>query len=69
MQVESAFYIAGSAAIESAGKNIRIHGGIGFSDEADPHRLLKRARLQVAMAGGLESAISRVAHIPLQAGS
>ena len=68
MQVESAFYMAGSAAVENAAKNIQIHGGIGFSDEADPHRLLKRARLQVAIAGGLESAISRVAHAPVQVG-
>jgi alkylation response protein AidB-like acyl-CoA dehydrogenase len=60
MQVESAFYVAGSAAIENAGKNIQIHGGIGFSDEADPHRLLKRAQLQVAIAGGLEAAVTRI---------
>jgi alkylation response protein AidB-like acyl-CoA dehydrogenase len=60
MQVESAFFIAGSAAIDNAGKNIQVHGGIGFSDEADPHRLLKRARLQVEMAGGLEAAIKRI---------
>jgi alkylation response protein AidB-like acyl-CoA dehydrogenase len=60
MQVESAFFIAGSAAIDNASKNIQVHGGIGFSDEADPHRLLKRARLQVEMAGGLEAAITRV---------
>jgi alkylation response protein AidB-like acyl-CoA dehydrogenase len=60
MQVESAFFIAGSAALDNAGKNIQVHGGIGFSDEADPHRLLKRARLQVEMAGGLEAATTRV---------
>jgi alkylation response protein AidB-like acyl-CoA dehydrogenase len=64
MQVESAFFIAGSAAIDNAGKNIQVHGGIGFSDEADPHRLLKRARLQVEMAGGLEAAITRVGRLP-----
>jgi alkylation response protein AidB-like acyl-CoA dehydrogenase len=60
LQVESAFFIAGSAAIDNAGKNIQVHGGIGFSDEADPHRLLKRARLQVEIAGGLEAAITRL---------
>jgi alkylation response protein AidB-like acyl-CoA dehydrogenase len=59
-QVESAFFIAGSAAIDNAGKNIQVHGGIGFSDEADPHRLLKRARLEVEIAGGLEAAITRI---------
>jgi alkylation response protein AidB-like acyl-CoA dehydrogenase len=64
MQVESAFCIAGSAAIDNAGKNIQVHGGIGFSDEADPHRLLKRARLAVEIAGGLEAATTRVGHAP-----
>jgi alkylation response protein AidB-like acyl-CoA dehydrogenase len=68
-QVESAFFIAGSAAIDNAGKNIQVHGGIGFSDEADPHRLLKRARLQVEIAGGLEAAIARIGHRPPNIGS
>jgi alkylation response protein AidB-like acyl-CoA dehydrogenase len=63
LQVESAFFVAGSAAIDNAGKNIQIHGGIGFSDEAEPHRLLKRARLLVAIAGGLEAAITRIGEI------
>jgi alkylation response protein AidB-like acyl-CoA dehydrogenase len=68
IQVESAFFIAGSAAFDNAGKNIQVHGGIGFSDEADPHRLLKRARLQVEIAGGLEAAIARIGHAPLNVG-
>jgi alkylation response protein AidB-like acyl-CoA dehydrogenase len=61
-QVQSAVYVAGKAALENAGKNIQIHGGFGFSDEADPHLLLKRARLQLAIAGGLEAANERVAN-------
>jgi alkylation response protein AidB-like acyl-CoA dehydrogenase len=65
LQVESALFVAGSAAIENAGKNIQIHGGIGFSDEADPHRLLKRARLLLEIAGGLEAAITRIGEAPL----
>jgi alkylation response protein AidB-like acyl-CoA dehydrogenase len=69
LQVESAFFIAGSAAIDNAGKNIQVHGGIGFSDEADPHRLLKRARIQVEIAGGLEAAITRIGHLPPNIGS
>jgi alkylation response protein AidB-like acyl-CoA dehydrogenase len=60
-QVQSAVYIAGKAALENAGKNIQIHGGFGFSDEADPHLLLKRTQLQLAVAGGLEAANERVA--------
>ena len=61
-QVESAVYVAGNAALENAGKNIQIHGGLGFSDEAVPHLLLKRTRLQLAIAGGLEAATERVAN-------
>jgi alkylation response protein AidB-like acyl-CoA dehydrogenase len=64
LQVESALFVAGSAAIENAGKNIQVHGGIGFSDEADPHRLLKRARVLVEIAGGLGAAITRVGQAP-----
>jgi alkylation response protein AidB-like acyl-CoA dehydrogenase len=64
LQVESAFYVAGSAALESCGKNIQIHGGIGFSDEADPHRLLKRARTILEIAGGLEAAVTRIGDHP-----
>ena len=61
LQVECALWVAGSAALENAGKNIQIHGGIGFSDEADPHLLLKRAQLLITLAGGLEAANRRIA--------
>jgi alkylation response protein AidB-like acyl-CoA dehydrogenase len=64
LQVESAFFVAGSAAIENCGKNIQVHGGIGFSEEAGPHRLLKRARVLVQVAGGLEASLMRVAECP-----
>jgi alkylation response protein AidB-like acyl-CoA dehydrogenase len=63
LQVECAVYVAASAAIDNAGKNIQIHGGIGFSDEADPHLLLKRAQLLITLAGGLEAATARIAAI------
>jgi alkylation response protein AidB-like acyl-CoA dehydrogenase len=63
LQVESALFVAGTAALENASKNIQIHGGIGFSDEADPHRLLKRARLLIEIAGGLEAAIARIGDV------
>jgi alkylation response protein AidB-like acyl-CoA dehydrogenase len=64
LQVESAFYVAASAALENCGKNIQIHGGMGFSDEADPHKLLKSARVFVEIAGGLEAALTRIADCP-----
>lgn len=60
LQVESAFFVAASAAHESCGKNIQVHGGIGFSDEALPHHLLKRARVLIEIAGGLDAALVRV---------
>ena len=62
LQVECALFVAGSAALDNAGKNIQIHGGMGFSDEADPHLFLKRAQLQIAVAGGLEAANERIAN-------
>jgi alkylation response protein AidB-like acyl-CoA dehydrogenase len=67
LQVECAFLMAGSAALANSGKNIQIHGGMGFSDEADPHLLLKRAQLLIAIAGGLEEATRRIAAIPVEA--
>jgi alkylation response protein AidB-like acyl-CoA dehydrogenase len=63
LQVECALFVAGSAALENAGKNIQIHGGMGFSGEADPHLLIKRAQLLSAIAGGLEAANERIANI------
>ena len=62
MQIECAFLVAGSAALDNAGKNIQIHGGMGFSDEADPHLFLKRGQLLIAIAGGLEAASERIAN-------
>ncbi len=61
LQVESALFVAGSAALGNAAKNIQIHGGMGFSDEADPHLFLKRAQLLMTIAGGLDAANERVA--------
>jgi alkylation response protein AidB-like acyl-CoA dehydrogenase len=68
LQVESALYVAGTAALQNAGTNIQVHGGIGFSDEAHPHRLLKRARLLVEIAGGLEATLTRIAALPASQG-
>jgi alkylation response protein AidB-like acyl-CoA dehydrogenase len=61
LQVDCALLVAGNAALENSGKNIQIHGGIGFSAEADPHLLLKRAQLLIALAGGLEAVTDRIA--------
>ncbi len=61
LRTESAFLVSAQAAIDNAGTNIQIHGGIGFSAEAQPHLFLKRARLLAAIGGGNEAAIRRVA--------
>jgi alkylation response protein AidB-like acyl-CoA dehydrogenase len=61
-QVEAAWIAAAQAALANAATNIQIHGGIGFSDEADPHLFIKRARLLVAAGGGIEKALERIAN-------
>lgn len=63
-QVESALLTASGAAIANAGLNIQIHGGIGFSEEAAPHLVLKRARLLLAICGGQEAANRRLGDLP-----
>jgi alkylation response protein AidB-like acyl-CoA dehydrogenase len=63
LQVECALLVAGTAALENASKNIQLHGAMGFSDEADPHLFLKRAQLQLAIAGGLDAATARIASL------
>ena len=63
LEVENAFLVAGTAALENAKLTIQIHGGMGFSDEADPHLFLKRARLLIEIAGGLGAASERIASI------
>ena len=54
-QALSALSMAIRAARSNAGTNIQVHGGIGFSDEADPHLLLKAAHLWETIAGGEEA--------------
>jgi alkylation response protein AidB-like acyl-CoA dehydrogenase len=54
-QALSALSMGIRAARTNAGVNIQVHGGIGFSDEADPHLLLKAAHLWETIAGGEEA--------------
>ena len=61
LQVDCALLVAGTAALRNSATNIQIHGGIGFSEEAHPHVLLKRSQLLVTIAGGLEAACARIA--------
>jgi alkylation response protein AidB-like acyl-CoA dehydrogenase len=68
-RAECAFLVAARAAIDNAGMNIQIHGGIGFSAEADPHLFLKRAQLLTSLGGGVEAAALRVADASLHMAS
>jgi alkylation response protein AidB-like acyl-CoA dehydrogenase len=60
-QVEAALLLAIDAALANARANVQIHGGMGFSEEADPHLIVKRAHLLIEAAGGSEAATERVA--------
>ena len=45
------------------GSAIQLHGGIGFTWEADVHWLYKRAQLDAALLGGARSHRARLARI------
>ncbi|WCT73465.1 acyl-CoA dehydrogenase family protein [Sphingomonas naphthae] len=60
-QVESALLLAIDAALANSRRNVQVHGGIGFSEEADPHLVVKRAHLLIEAAGGADAAADRVA--------
>jgi alkylation response protein AidB-like acyl-CoA dehydrogenase len=54
---------ASDAAIEVTGGAIQLHGGIGFTWEADVHWLYKRAQLDAALLGGAKHHRVRLAGI------
>ncbi len=64
LQVDCALLTAAKGALDNAGLNIQVHGGMGFSAEADPHLLVKRSQVLIALAGGMESIRERVAQAP-----
>lgn len=55
--VAAARWIATQAAQANAESNIQVHGGMGFSAEADPHRYVKRA-IVLAQLGALGRMLS-----------
>jgi alkylation response protein AidB-like acyl-CoA dehydrogenase len=63
-QTEAALLLAIEAALKNARTNIQVHGGMGFSDEADAHLLVKRAHGLAAIAGGGEAAAARLGPLP-----
>jgi alkylation response protein AidB-like acyl-CoA dehydrogenase len=61
LQVDSALFVAGSAALENAAKNVQIHGGTPVGVQPDPQLYLERAQLLIAI-GGLDATNRRVAN-------
>jgi len=43
--------LCGDAFLQAAADNLHVHGGMGFTWEADPHLYLKRARASAALLG------------------
>jgi alkylation response protein AidB-like acyl-CoA dehydrogenase len=52
IEAASARLLANQAALANARLNIQIHGGMGFTEEADAHLFLKRAHVLSALDGG-----------------
>jgi alkylation response protein AidB-like acyl-CoA dehydrogenase len=51
-QVAALRLLAPQAALDNARLCIQVHGGIGFSAEAEPHRYLKQAHVLRQLGGG-----------------
>ena len=51
------------ANLRAAAENLHIHGGIGFTWEADPHLFYKRARATEALLGGRAQHRARIADL------
>jgi alkylation response protein AidB-like acyl-CoA dehydrogenase len=59
--VAGARVLAGGAALDNARSCIQVHGGVGFTWEADPHLYLKRALLHDTQLGSVDEAAETVA--------
>ena len=59
--------LAADAAIANSESNIQVHGGIGFTDEADPHLLVRRAQFLARLGG--DSGAHRAAFLDSAFGS
>lgn len=61
VQVAAARLIARRAAIENAKANIQIHGAMGFTQESEAHRFLKRAHVMASLNSCLACDLARLA--------
>ena len=67
-QVAALRRLAPGVALANARACIQIHGGIGFSDESDAHRILKQAHILARLGGGapmLSFQSPMAPHIPI----
>lgn len=53
-QVAAARMLAPRAALDNARLCVQVHGGMGFSAEAEPHRYVKQAHLLRLLGGGFD---------------
>jgi alkylation response protein AidB-like acyl-CoA dehydrogenase len=59
--IAGARVLAGQAAIENGRSCIQVHGGVGYTWEADPHLFLKRALLHDTQIGSVAESAERLA--------
>jgi alkylation response protein AidB-like acyl-CoA dehydrogenase len=58
--------VAGEAYAAIAAEAVQLHGGVGYTEEYDPHLHLKRARLSVALFGDTGWHRDRLARLALE---
>jgi len=64
--VLTAKLLAGDEALKAARFNIQVHGGMGFTDEVDAHRLLKRAHVLHQLLGDPRLVRSRLLDLTME---
>ncbi|WP_395108055.1 acyl-CoA dehydrogenase family protein [Actinomadura sp. SCN-SB] len=64
LQARSALIVAARAARLGAAENVQIHGGIGYTFEADAHLYVKRAEVWSQVLGGRAGHLDRLLRLP-----
>jgi alkylation response protein AidB-like acyl-CoA dehydrogenase len=64
--VFAAKLLAGEETLTAARGNIQVHGGMGFTDEVDAHRLLKRAHVLHQLCGDSRLLPASLIDLPLE---
>jgi alkylation response protein AidB-like acyl-CoA dehydrogenase len=66
MQIAAARALAQVAAVKNDDANIQLHGGIGVTDDLDPHLYLKRTTVYSNWFGGAKQQLKVLLDSPLQ---